>query len=81
MPYKKILANNLIDFRKSEHISQYEIAARSDISRETVSLIERECANVTLDVLEKLISYMGITMPEIFTEDFVKISTFSNEKM
>lgn len=72
MPYRKILAENLLDFRKLEGISQLEMSFRTGISKDTISLIERECTNVTLDVLEKIASYLGLTIPELFTDKFVK---------
>lgn len=72
MPYKKILAYNLITFRSYENISQQEIAFKSTISKDTISLIEREQTNVRLDVLERLASYTGLTISELFTEGFVE---------
>ena len=72
MPYKKILAKNLICFRESEGLSQEEISFRSGISKETISLIERERTNVTLEVLERLAAYTGLTVPELLTDNFVK---------
>lgn len=72
MPYRKILAQNLIDFRKKEHISQMELAFRTDISRETISLIEREAANLRIDTFSKLTAYTGLTAGELLTENFVR---------
>ena len=72
MPYRTILAQNLIDFRKKEHISQMELAFRTDISRETISLIEREEANLRIDTLSKLTAYTGLTAGELLTENYVK---------
>lgn len=72
MPYRKILAQNLIDFRKKEHISQMELAFRTDISRETISLIEREAANLRIDTFSKLTAYTGLTAAELLTENFVR---------
>lgn len=72
MPYRRILAENLTDFRMMEGISQEEISFRSGISKETISLIERERTNVRLDVLEKLAAYTGLTIPELLTDKFVK---------
>lgn len=46
MPYREILANNLIVFRKSLNISQAEMSYLTDVSKDTVSLIERCRANV-----------------------------------
>ena len=72
MPYRKILANNLLAFRKLENVSQEEISFRTEISKYTIILIEREKTNVRLDVLEKLASYTGFTISELFTENYVK---------
>ncbi len=72
MPYKRILAENLAEFRQLEGISQMEIAFRTGVSKETISLIERELSNVRLDVLERLAAYTGLTIPELLTKDFVK---------
>ena len=52
----------------------------TDISKYTISLIERELTNVRLDILEKLASYTGLTIPELFTKDFVKVVANVNEK-
>jgi transcriptional regulator with XRE-family HTH domain len=49
-----------------------EFSFRTGISKETISLIERELTNVTLDVLERLAAYTGLTVSELFTEDFVE---------
>ena len=72
MPYRRVLANNLIAFRRLENISQEEISFRTEISKYTISLIERCKTNVRLDVLEKLACYAGLTIPELLTENFVK---------
>lgn len=72
MPYRRILADNLTKFRKLEKISQSEISLRSDVSVYTISLIERQQTNVTLDILERLACYTGLTVPELLTENFVK---------
>ena len=72
MPYRKIIAQNLIDFRKKEHISQMELAFRTDISRETISLIEREEANLRIDTISKITAYTGLTAAELLTENYVR---------
>lgn len=70
--YRQILAENLINFRKFENITQEEIAFRTGISKETISLIERTQSNIRLDIIEKLACYTGLTIPELFTKDFVE---------
>ena len=72
MPYKRILADNLITFRTIENISQEEISFRTEISKHTISLIENQKANVRLDTLERLACYTGLTITELLTENFVK---------
>lgn len=72
MDSREILAQNLYKFRKREHISQMEFAFRTDISRETVSLIERTAANVSLDVIDKITAYTNYTAAELLTENFVE---------
>lgn len=72
MLYRQILAENLINFRKFENITQEEIAFRTGISKETISLIERTQSNIRLNIIEKLACYTGLTIPELFTKDFVE---------
>ena len=72
MPYRQILAENLINFRKFENITQEEIAFRTGISKETISLIERTKSNIRLDIIERIACYTGLTIPDLFTQDFVK---------
>lgn len=72
MPYRKILADNLLTFRKLENISQQEMSFRTEISKETISLIERAKTYVRLDILEKIASYTGLTISQLFTEGFVE---------
>ena len=72
VPYRRILADNLLTFRRLENISQEEISFRTEISKYTISLIERRRTNVSLDILEKLACYTGLTIPELLTENFVR---------
>lgn len=72
VPYRKILADNLIAFREYEKLSQQEISFRTSVSKDTISLIEREQTNVRLDILEKIASYTGLTISELFIKNFVK---------
>lgn len=72
MPYKRILADNILAFRKSKNLSQLEMSFRTEVSKDTISLIERAKTNVRLDILEKLASYTGLTISELFTRDYVK---------
>ena len=70
MSSERILANNLIAFRKRNNISQEEFSFRSGISKETISLIEREQTNVTLTTLMKVSECTGMTVSELFDESY-----------
>lgn len=59
VPERKILADNLIKYRKENHLSQYEMAMECGISKETLSLIERESINPTLETIQKCAAYIG----------------------
>lgn len=71
MSSERILANNLIAFRKRNNISQKEFSFRSGISKKTISLIEREQTNATLTTLRKVLECTGMTVSELFNENYV----------
>lgn len=49
---RQILAENLRNFRKSQELSQEELAAKCDLHRTYVGSVERCERNVTLSTLE-----------------------------
>lgn len=57
-----------------------ELAFRTDVSRETISLIERNAANVSLDLLDKLTAYTNYTVAELLTENFVEENPRADEE-
>ena len=67
VPEKKYLADNLIKYRKENHLSQYEMAEECGISKETLSLIERESINPTLETLQKCAAYIGETVAQLLS--------------
>lgn len=68
MTNKEILATKLIQFRETEHVSQFVMAADCKISKETLSLYERQEGNPCLDKLERIAKRMGISLSELFKE-------------
>lgn len=68
MPERRILADNLIKYRKENHLSQYEMAEECGISKETLSLLERENINPTLETLQKCAAYIGETVARLLTD-------------
>lgn len=69
---RELLAIRLKDFREEENLNQFDFAEDCGISKETISLIEREQANVRLDTVQLLACRMGITVSELFQHCPVK---------
>lgn len=61
MNAETILANNLQQYRKSRHLSQEELAARSDLSTRGYGKIERGEVQASLGTLDKLAKGTGLT--------------------
>ncbi len=64
-----ILSQKLKSIRKELHQSQMEFAFNCGVSTETISLIERKKASPNLDTVQKIASYLGITVSELLMVD------------
>ena len=56
-------------FRKAQGLTATELAGRSGVNQTTISFIENEKVNPTLDTIEKLVEAMGCEiriMPKIW---------------
>src|SRR5665213_2932251 len=69
-PSREILSGNLIIARARARISQSALAEAAGVTRQTISDIERGAANVTLDVLDKLVEALGISIDRLFEPPF-----------
>ena len=65
-PSREILSGNLIVARARARISQSALAEAAGITRQTISDIERGSANVTLDILDKIVAALGISIDRLF---------------
>lgn len=65
MDEKTILATKLKEFRKEQNLNQFEFAEDCGLSKETISLIEREKGNITLDTTQLLACRIGVTVSEL----------------
>ena len=72
MTEKKHLADNLIEFRNYAKMSHTVFAKHTKLGRGIVSLIECQSSNIRLGNLIKLVLFMGITISDVFTKDYVK---------
>lgn len=69
MPEKKILSENIRAIRKKAHLSQFEFAEDCGISKDTLSLIERGKYNPSVELLQMIASYCGVTVSELLQSD------------
>lgn len=67
MPEFEALARKLKHYRLAKGISQEEFAWATGISREILSLIERQKDNPTLDTLQRIACYLGISVSELLS--------------
>ena len=64
---RRILAENILAFRKKKGISQEDLAEICDLHRTYVGSVERGERNATLSTLEVLARSLGVTVPELLT--------------
>ncbi len=59
------LAQNIIDLRKKQGISQEDFAAKCHVSTRYLSAIETASANPSFKVLENIANAFGITLEQL----------------
>lgn len=67
MPEGAALAKYVKAYRIKNNLTQSELANKTGISKETISLIERMKTNPSLDTMQRLARFMGITVPDLLT--------------
>jgi len=60
------LENRLTEVRKKRKITQEELAALLDVSRQTISSIENGRYNPSLVLASKIARFFGMTVEEMF---------------
>ena len=70
MPEVDALARQLKQYRTIQDKTQFEMSSEIGISEEELSLLERGQTDPKLSTMQKIASYMGITVSELLsTED------------
>lgn len=69
MPETITLANNVKKYRERLRINQLDMAERSGLSLEEISLIERCKTDPKLSTLQKLAAYMGVPVSALLEAD------------
>ena len=68
MPEKKILSENIKALRKRYELSQFEFAEECGINKDTLGRIEREEYNPSLELLQLIAAYSGLTVSELLSK-------------
>ena len=66
------LASNIREFRKIRGLSQEALAEMCSLHRTYIGAVEREERNVTLSTLELIAGALGVSVPEVLTEESIK---------
>ncbi|WP_432454893.1 MULTISPECIES: helix-turn-helix domain-containing protein [unclassified Agarivorans] len=77
MSVDSLISTKLKRLRKRQNLTLDSLAERSGISRSMISLIERGQSSPTATVLNKLADALGISLPELFSDDSEKASNDS----
>ncbi|WP_432464267.1 MULTISPECIES: helix-turn-helix domain-containing protein [unclassified Agarivorans] len=77
MSIDSLISTKLKRLRKRQNLTLDSLAERSGISRSMISLIERGQSSPTATVLNKLADALGISLPELFSDDSEKASNDS----
>ena len=64
----RILADNIRTYRKSNQVSQEELADMCNLHRTYVGSVESGERNVTLKTLGTLAAALGVSVPELLTK-------------
>lgn len=65
MKARDLLAENIRRLRRSNELSQEELAHRADLDRTYISALERSVYSASVDVLEKLAAALGVAPDEL----------------
>lgn len=65
---RTILAENLRNLRRSQNLSQDELAVKCGLHRTYIGSVERCERNVTLSSLEMLAAALGVSVPELLSK-------------
>jgi len=69
---RRILADNIREFRKLEGLSQEGLAHICNLHRTYVGSVERGERNVTLSTLEVIADALGVSIPRLLTEGSIE---------
>lgn len=66
---RKALAKKIKSYRKEHHLSQFEFAEDCGMSDVSISRIERQNSNVSLDTMKLLAARMGASISDLLSDE------------
>ena len=60
------MKNNIQQLRKAMHLSQEDLAAKTDVSRQTINSIETGKLDPSLPLVFKLLKTLDVSLEELF---------------
>lgn len=64
-----VFGSKVREFRKSQSLSQEELADKADLHRTYIGMIERAEKNITLLNIEKVAKALGVSIKDFFYEN------------
>ncbi|MDH6365397.1 DNA-binding XRE family transcriptional regulator [Enterococcus sp. PF1-24] len=61
-----MLTNKIKEYREKQNITQQEIADLTDVRRETISRLEQNKYNPSLELAMKIAYYLNVSVEELF---------------
>ena len=68
MKLKKTFSNNVRKYRIKQNLSQEELAEKAGVHRTYIGSVERGERNITINVMEKICTALGIPINDLFKE-------------
>ena len=62
----KLMKNNIQQLRKAMHLSQEDLAVKTDVSRQTINSIETGKFDPSLPLVFKLLKTLDVSLEELF---------------
>ena len=64
-----VFGRKLIELRKTRQLTQYELAEKVGIPRNTISYLESRANNVTLESVKKMADFFGVPIETLIIEE------------
>jgi transcriptional regulator with XRE-family HTH domain len=78
---KKAVGNNVRRLREARNVSAPEAAMAVGVHRSWWNLLENGTLNFTIDKLDKVAEYLGVSVRDLLTEPGSQLTTFAQDEV